>query len=45
MLFRDKVEPFDAICVITLNESSYYTGILEGLNVNDYIMLDLEKYE
>lgn len=40
MLFRDKVETFDAICVIALNECSYYTGLLEGLHVNDYLVLD-----
>ena len=45
MLFRDRVEPFDAICVIAINECSYCTGIFEGLNINDYVLLNYDKYE
>jgi hypothetical protein len=44
MLFRDRVETFDAVCVIALNECSYFTGILGNIVINDYIMLTMEKY-
>ena len=44
-MYRDKVEIFDAISIIILMESSYYTNWLEGIDVQNYIILDVEKYE
>lgn len=45
LMFRDRVEAFDAICVIILMESAFYTGLLGSISVKDYILLDEEKYE
>ena len=44
-MFRDVVETFDAICVITLYESSYFTGLLGDIDINEYLILDDIKYE
>ncbi|KAL4487560.1 hypothetical protein ABPG72_017349 [Tetrahymena utriculariae] len=45
LMYRDKVEVFDAICVIILQECSYFTGLLENLDPLEYILLDEDKYE
>ena len=44
-MYRDRVECFDAICVIALQECSYFTGLLEHLDPLDFILLDEDKYE
>lgn len=44
-MFRDKVEVFDAICVILLMENAAFTGVIEGIDISDLILLDEEKYK
>jgi len=44
LMFREKVEVFDAISVILLMENAAFTGIIEGIDLNDFILLDEEKY-
>jgi len=44
-MYRDRVECFDAICVIILQECSYFTGLLEDINPLSFILLDEDKYE
>jgi len=44
LMFRDRVEVFDAICVISLMESAFFTGLVENCNLADYILLDEGNY-
>lgn len=43
-MYRDRVDVFDAICVIILQECSYFTGLLDRLDPLYYILLDEDKY-
>lgn len=45
LMYRDRVEIFDVICVISLQECSYFTGILKNLDPLEYILLDEYKLE
>ena len=45
LMFRDKVEIYDAICVILLMENAAFTGIIEGIYMSDMILLDEGKYK
>lgn len=45
LMYRDRVEVFDVICVIILQECSYYTGLLENLEPLNFILLDEDRYE
>ena len=35
----------DAICVIVIMESAFDSGLLSEIPIQDFIILDLEKYE
>jgi DNA helicase MCM9 len=45
LMFKDKIEVFDVVCVILLMESSFDTGLIECIDYLDYIILNEEKYK
>ena len=45
LLFRDRVERFDAISIIILMESACYTGLMEKANFGELITLENDNYE
>eukprot|EP01016_Furgasonia_blochmanni_P018547 TRINITY_DN2101_c0_g1_i6.p1 TRINITY_DN2101_c0_g1~~TRINITY_DN2101_c0_g1_i6.p1 ORF type:complete len:298 (+),score=11.73 TRINITY_DN2101_c0_g1_i6:65-958(+) len=45
LLFRDRVERFDAISIIILMESACYTGLMEKCNFGELITLENDNYE
>lgn len=44
LMFKEKIEVFDVICIIVLMESAFDSGLLHGVDFSEYILLDEEKY-
>lgn len=46
LMFRERGELFDAISIIILMESAFYTGLVANVNFNELIIInDVDQYK
>ena len=44
-MFKDKVERFDAVCIVVLMECACFTGLLDNFEFSEHILMDHFTYQ
>ena len=45
LMFKDKVERFDAVCIVVLMECACFTGLLDNFEFSEHIIMDHFHYQ
>ena len=45
LMFKDKVERFDAVCIVVLMECACFTGLLDNFEFSEHILMDHFTYQ